>query len=159
MIPNDRKKDKFENSIVMGDKLIHHGLIYNSRTNEILNEVAWPKDKYFVIVDTPWHFNWVFKSQTKNILNYTCSLAYSVNETNDTTMVWYTPDLNKGFGPTIFFGLPGLVLEVFDQYNSSHYLAEKIELTSVTLMLPQNVERISADKYRKQKAAIINGKN
>lgn len=150
MIPNNSKKDKFKNSSVMGDKLIHHGLIYNSRTNEMLNEVAWPEDKCFVVVDTPWHFNWVFKSQTKNILDYTCLLAYSVNETNDTTMVWYTPELNKGFGPAIFFGLPGLVLEVFDQNNSSHYVVEKIELTSVILMLPQNIEKIPADKYRKQ---------
>ena len=159
LVPNYSKKDKFKNSPVMGDKLIHHGLIYNSRTNEMLHEVAWPEGSYFVIVDTPSHFNWVFKNQTKNILSYICSLAYSVNETNDTTMVWYTPELNKGFGPAIFFGLPGLVLEVFDQYNSSHYVAEKLELTSVTLMLPQKVERIPVDKYRKQKAATINEKN
>jgi GLPGLI family protein len=158
MIPNGSKKDKFKNYPVIGDKLIHHGLIYNSRTNEMLNEVAWPKGRYFVIVDSPRHFNWEFKNQTKNILSYACSLAYSVNETNDTTMVWYDPELDKGFGPTIFFGLPGLVLEVFDQQNSSHYMAEKIELTSLTLVLPQNVERIPIDKYRKQKATTINEK-
>ena len=69
MIPNDSKKDKLEKLPVLGDKLIHHGLMYNSRNKEMLEEVAWPKDKYFVIVDSPRYFNWVFKNQTKNILN------------------------------------------------------------------------------------------
>ncbi len=68
MIPNNSKKDKFRNYPVMGDKLIHHGLIYNSRTNETLNEVAWPQGRYFVIVDTPRHFNWVFKTSFLNAL-------------------------------------------------------------------------------------------
>jgi hypothetical protein len=55
--------------------------------------------------------------------------------------------------------VPGIVLEAFDQVSGAHFVAEKIELTSVTLVLPQNVERIPADKYRQQKEKMLNEQN
>lgn len=140
MLPNGSKKDKFEKRPVIGDKLIHHGLLFNSRTKEMFNEVAWPKDNNFLAKNSPRQFNWIFSNNTKSILGHTCTLAYSVNEVNDTTMVWYSDELGKGFGPYDFFGLPGITLEVFDQQNDSHYVAEKIELSSITLVFPRNVE-------------------
>lgn len=154
MIPNGSKKDKMEKLSVIGDKLIHHGLMYNSVNKEVLHEVAWPEDKYFVIVDSPKRYNWIFSDNEKNILGHTCKLAYSVNNSNDTTMVWYATELKKAFGPAVFFGVPGVVLEVFDQSYTSHFVAKKIELTSLTLVLPQNVERVTADKYKLQKQQL-----
>lgn len=156
MIPNGSKKDKMEKLPVIGDKLIHHGLIYNSANKEVLHEVAWPEGKYFVIVDSPRRYSWTFSDNKKTILEHKCKLAYSVNQTNDTTMVWYSEEIKNAYGPAVFFGVPGLVLEVFDQSYASHFTAEKIELTSLTLMLPQNVERITVDKYKQQKSATLN---
>lgn len=140
MLPSGSKKDKFEKKSVIGDKLIHHGLLFNVRTKEAFNEIAWPKGNNFLTKSSPRQFNWVFSNNTKSILGHICTLAYSVNAANDTSMVWYSDELGKGFGPYDFFGLPGIVLEVLDQQNDSHYVAEKIELTSVTLVFPRNVE-------------------
>ena len=140
MLPNGSKKDKFEKRQVIGDKLIHHGFIFNARTKEAFNEIAWPKGNNFLAKSLPRQFNWVFSTNTKSILGHICTLAYSVNATNDTSMVWYSAELGKGFGPYDFVGLPGIALEIFDQQNDSHYVAEKIELTSVTSVFPKNVE-------------------
>ncbi|MGG9963771.1 GLPGLI family protein [Ferruginibacter sp. SUN106] len=147
ILPDGSKKDKFEKKPVIGDKLIHHGLLFNARTKEAFNEVAWPKNNNFLVKSSPRQFSWVFSNNTKNILGHICTLAYSVNANNDTSMVWHTDELGKGFGPYDFFGLPGIALEVFDQQNDSHYIAEKIELTSVTLVFPKN----AAIKYPPQK--------
>lgn len=144
-------KDKFKDSSVLGDKLIHHGLMYNRNNNEVLGEVVLSKRKYFFIVDTPRLYNWVFNRQQKEILGYHCNLAYSVSETNDTVLVWYTGELGSIYGPLLYFGLPGIVLEVFDQQNGRHYLATKVELIPVTLVLPRNVRRIAAEEYRRNK--------
>lgn len=152
----DRKKDSLEKLSLIGDKLLHHGMMYNLRSREILEEVAWPQGKYFVIVDSPKHYSWVLSDNEKNILGYKCKLAYSVNNSNDTITVWYAAELKKAFGPSIYFGVPGLVLEVFDQLYATHFVATKAAPVSLTLMLPQNVERITADKYRQQKSATIN---
>jgi GLPGLI family protein len=143
-------KDKFRDNSVLGDKLIHHGVMYNRNNNEVLGEVVLSKRKYFFIVDTPRLYNWVFNRQQKEILGYHCNLAYSVSETNDTALVWYTGELGSVFGPLFYFGLPGIVLEVFDQQNGRHYLATKVERVSVTLVLPGNVKRITKEEYLKK---------
>lgn len=140
MLPNGTKKDKFKKAAVIGDQLIHHGFIYNVNTKEAFNEIAWPAGNNFLAKCYPKQFNWVYSNNTKTILGHTCKLAYSVSAINDTTMVWYSEVLGKGMGPADIIGLPGIALEVFDQQNSSHYVAQKIELTSVTLVFPRNVE-------------------
>ena len=159
LIPLNKKKDKLAKFSILGDKLIHHGVMYDKKKNEILNEVTFHENNYFVIVDSPKRAGWVLTEQSKNILGYACKLAYRIDEGNDTTMVWYTGEVGTGFGPSYYFGLPGIVLEALDQRFNLLIVAKKIEPTSVTLVLPQNVERIPIDKYRKQKVATINEKN
>lgn len=147
------KKDKLKKEKILGDKLIHHGMIYNRNTDELLLEVAWPKDKYFIIVDSLKSYNWIFNNEKKRILGYNCNLAYLVSETNDSTLVWYTSALGSIFGPSAFFGLPGVVLEVIGQRNGIHYLATKIKTTTVTLVLPEHVKKIPIEAYRKEKSS------
>ncbi len=144
-------KDKFSNAKVLGDKLVHHALMYSRNNDEQLGEVVLSKKKYFVIVGAPKSYNWVFNKERKEILGYNCNLAYSVSEANDTTLVWYTGELGTVFGPLVYFGLPGIVLEVFDQQSGRHFLATKIEQVSVTLVLPKNVKRIPEEEYRRRK--------
>lgn len=149
-------KDPFRNATVLGDKLTHHGLMYNRNTNEMFDEVAWPEKNYFVIVDTPRSYNWIFNKERKDILGYNCNLAYSISQSNDTTLVWYTGELGSIFGPSVYFGLPGIVLEVFEQQYGRHFLATKVESASVTLVLPKDVKKIPMEKYRKEKAQTSN---
>ena len=144
------KKDKLEKLSILGDKLIHHGLIFNKNRNEKLNEVAWPKGSYFVIVDTVMQFKWIFNTATKNILGYNCNCAYALHKNNDTTLVWYNVELGSSFGPSSFLGLPGIPLEILDQRYAQHFIAQKIELTSVTLVLP-DVKRLSAEEFKRRR--------
>lgn len=150
-IPTREKKDKLAKLTVLGDKLIHHGVMYDKQKNEMLEEVTFPENSYFVLVDSPKRYNWVFTQQSKSILGYACKLAYTIDENKDTIKVWYTGGIGTDFGPIYYWGLPGIVLEALDQRFYSRIVAEKIELTSLTLMLPQNVERVPAEKYRYQK--------
>ncbi|MGG9963770.1 GLPGLI family protein [Ferruginibacter sp. SUN106] len=150
-IPPRDKKDKLAKLTVLGDKLIHHGVMYDKKRNEMLEEVTFPENSYFVLVDSPRQHNWIFTQQSKSILGHTCKQAYTVEKNKDTTTVWYTEGIGTDFGPIYYWGLPGIVLEASDQRFHLRIVAEKIALTSLTVMLPQNVERVPAEKYGYQK--------
>ena len=96
--------------------------------------------KVFLIKDTLPKLDWELQSETKNIGLYTCYKAtikrmmpvmqggISVNGDKDlnddkdetpemkevTIVAWYTPEIPVGLGPSRFYGLPGLILEVND---------------------------------------------
>lgn len=75
-------------------------------------------DLYLVPLDEP---NWTLSNDTKMIDEYLCFKAtYSYVTTNDVgsfkkeVIAWYTPKINKSFGPRGYYGLPGLILELRD---------------------------------------------
>lgn len=146
-VPLD-SRDKNRKKTVLGDKLIHHALFYSKNNDELLNEVAWPKENYFIVIDSPKTYNWVFNGNTKKVCGYDCNLAFSVDKKNDTTLVWYSTQVGKLFGPNYYFGLPGVVLEVFDQKNAIHLSAIKIENKNITLLKPdETITRYQLKDY------------
>ncbi len=89
--------------------------------------------KTFLIKDSIPSYQWQLTSETKNIGNYTCykatfskdveniSMTVENGETKQTkkietitTTAWYTPQIPISNGPTIYHGLPGLILEIND---------------------------------------------
>lgn len=89
--------------------------------------------KTFLIKDSIPNYQWQLTSDTKNIGNYTCykasfsreveniSMTVENGETKQTkksetitTTAWYTPQIPISNGPTIYHGLPGLILEIND---------------------------------------------
>jgi len=89
--------------------------------------------KTFLIKDSIPNYQWQLTSETKNIGNYTCYKATFTQEVENmmmtvengetkqtkksetiTTTAWYTPQIPISNGPTIYHGLPGLILEIND---------------------------------------------
>ncbi len=86
--------------------------------------------KLFLVKDSLTNRKWELVNETKNIGNYTCFKAvfkdeYTTETFNEkaetetitkqrTTTVWYTPQIPVNNGPSDFYGLPGLILEVND---------------------------------------------
>lgn len=89
--------------------------------------------KLFLIKDSIPNYQWQLTSETKNIGNYTCykatfskdveniEMIVENGETKETkksetiiTTAWYTPQIPISNGPTIYHGLPGLILEIND---------------------------------------------
>lgn len=69
------------------------------------------------------HFNWkLLENKTKTILGYQCfSATTSFRGRNYTA--WFTKDLPINNGPYIFQGLPGLILEIYDDENNFSFSA------------------------------------
>ena len=119
-------------------------------TNLVNNTFLFSKDNYIVSYKKP---EWKLSQVTKIIGGYLCYKATEIsNNQKSPHIVWYTLDIPFGFGPARFNGLPGLVLEEFD--NVLHYKAIKIELNNKKsidkkIQKPQKGKRVTEKEYIK----------
>ncbi len=142
-------KDPLKGEEVYGSKLMHHAMLYNKNSDLVYSEVnGYPtkKDKYLV-VDSSTKYDWIFLDDTKMLLGYKCKPALVVNEKNDSTLVWYTPEIPQPFGPMGLVGLPGLILEVYDQRYGIHMFAEWVEKGNFSVVFPTEGLIISRKEY------------
>jgi GLPGLI family protein len=140
--------DPLKKAKVFGNKLIHHALLYNKNNDIVYSEINWPskKDKYLVM-DSSKKYKWTFWDDTKLVLGYKCKPALTVNEKNDSILVWFTPEIPEPYGPDGFYGLPGLILEVYDQRWGIHTYADRLEKGSFSVVFPTEGEMISSKEY------------
>ena len=142
------KKDKLKEKKIIGDKLVHHGLVYNRNNDELLSEVAWPKKNYYLLKTEQPVFDWTFTKETKSLLGYKCNQAIWPNATGDTLFVWYTNEINNIFGPMYYFGLPGVVLEVHGHKKNSLLTVKSIDVLPITLVQPdKNIPRLTMEEH------------
>jgi len=99
------------------------------------------------IVDSfPRSSTWrILSGQDKKILGYNCTLAESVDGTG---RAYFTQEIPISDGPSIYYGLPGLIL----YYESSHsiFQAESIEYLQAELEieLPAHNQDITIEQFR-----------
>ena len=114
--------------------------------------------KEFLIKDKPEKIDWKLEKESKNIGEYTCFKATFTEEVTDqiwdsatdslvtdtktrVTTAWYTLDIPVKHGPSDFWGLPGLILEIND--------GEQTILCSKIVLNPQKEVAIEAPKKGK----------
>lgn len=125
--------------------------------------------KEFLIADTLQKKNWVLEKESKTIGEYVCFKAtfteeVTVDKFNSnssmydevkemrTVEAWYTPQIPVEHGPGLFWGLPGLVLEVAD--GDTKILCSKIVLNpkkNIEINIPNKGTRITQDEFDKLK--------
>lgn len=81
---------------------------------------------------------WNLLNETKTILGYRCRNA-EIKFGNREWIAWYSEDLPFQDGPYKFYGLPGLILEIFSQDGDYHFTAKALEKESLSdIALPQS---------------------
>jgi GLPGLI family protein len=120
----------------IGDKLVHHGCYRNYNTGEHYDEVVWPEGNKYLIKDSVPGYNWTFYDTHKKILKKDCAAALSVNEKNDSILVWYTTDLPYLKGQLGYNNIPGVIMQVDDQVRDVHIKAFRIKKNSKKIVRP-----------------------
>ncbi|MBB6328932.1 GLPGLI family protein [Algoriphagus iocasae] len=122
--------------------------------------------KEFLVNDKLNSYDWELSDETKTIGNYTCQKAtYSkivdskrfstgmeeMESVKDTVLIeaWYTPQIPVSHGPSEYWGLPGLILELHNA--GSTLICEKIVLNpeeKVEIQIPNKGKEMSSADYR-----------
>lgn len=102
-----------------------------------------------ILYDIP---KWEITGETKTIGEFNCyrAIKKSGDKLVNNLVVWFTPDIPVQFGPNLFIGLPGLVIEVIS--GNIRIVATKIDLNSsikTTITKPMKSKRMSELEYNK----------
>ncbi|WP_430410097.1 GLPGLI family protein [Kordia sp.] len=125
--------------------------------------------KVFLIKDSLENKKWTLSTETKFIGQYQCFKAtrtievdkiafFSLNDGKEeskltkekvTVTAWYTPEIPVNAGPAMYWGLPGLILEVND--GSETIICSKIILNpknKITIKEPTKGKKVNQDKFK-----------
>jgi len=114
-------------------------------------------DKRFLIKDSIYKLNWKITSASKNIGKYICYKAILRKDTHnkdfflrlkrDYIEAWFAPELPYKYGPMLYNGLPGLILETND--GKTTIVCTSIELKKEVSKIkePKKGKIVSKDKY------------
>lgn len=98
--------------------------------------------------------NWTIGDETKEYLGYNCRKATCHYRGRDYE-AWYAEELPIPYGPFVFHGLPGLIVELSDtnkEYNFFLVGMEKpAEPISLTLSNSKSIDKITREEFRKLK--------
>jgi GLPGLI family protein len=148
-----------------------NGVLYKNTQEKRFASTRDVFGKEFLVKDKLKPIEWKLGKETKQIGNYTCYNATyereqrtmvfisDDSEENDapketletiTVTVWYTPDIPVAHGPSMLWGLPGLIMEVQDG-NLKTICTEVIinPTEKITLAEPNSGKVINEEKYEK----------
>lgn len=104
-------------------------------------------DKEFLISENLKSINWKLINETKTIGSLECKKAQA-EIGGDFIEAWYAPSIPTMAGPSIYWGLPGLIVEV--KNKTQQYLATQIkENIAGTIVVPTKGKKISREEFKK----------
>ncbi|WP_313580327.1 GLPGLI family protein [Chishuiella sp.] len=103
-------------------------------------------------------FKWQLQSGKKVILGYNCKEAI-LNYAGRKWIAYYTDDIPLNDGPFLFNGLPGLILEIFDDKKEHYFVAEAIDNIPNSIYIHKERKIIKTSRKEFYKAEMNFHKN
>jgi GLPGLI family protein len=69
---------------------------------------------------------WIIYSETKMVAGVKCQMA-ATNKFGRRWIAYFSNEYKQNIGPYKFYGLPGLIMELYDTKNQYHFTVSKIE--------------------------------
>ena len=139
--------DPLRKTKIYGKKIEHHALHYNITTDTLGSVVDYNvKKPYLIVSKRNSEKDWQLLPDRKKILGHVCGAALSVSKKGDSSLAFYALDIPFAYGPSYYLGLPGLVLEYFDQSNNMHFQAKKLEEGPFNIVWPSQLERVDKNQ-------------
>lgn len=154
----DDKKSKID-SVIASQKFTQLSSLPLFKTNHVIfKNLQKSKITYSEIIDhinfgydeSIKDFKWKLYDGKRTILNYQCKEA-KITLYGRNYNAWYTSDIPIIDGPYKFSGLPGLILEVYDDNDNFHYKALAITKKIINVIYDTNFNTIERKKLRDSK--------
>ncbi len=129
---------------------------YRDFENEKMTDIIEMLGKTYVIEDSLKSPKWKVMNQIKEISGYMCMMAVTQDTIrNHKITAWFADNIAVSSGPELYFGLPGMILELDINNGAVVTTAKVIKLRPVTeteLALPKKVK---GKKVNTQKSAEL----
>ena len=112
------------------------------------------RDQYFM--DSLFPMRWEFQPGERKVGELTCKTAKTRFKGREYTC-WYCPDIPIPEGPWKLGGLPGLIVEAYDEQDDLHFTLSSMGLPTSTIVAPpkgMNVVTADYESYREQWRSI-----
>ena len=101
-------------------------------------------------------FNWQLKSEYRDIAGHRCAKAIG-KYMGRTYEAWYATDIPTHVGPWKFYGLPGLVMSVYDtQHQYSFTFIDMQPCRGDVALFPSSTFKTTKEKFLKEYALYLN---
>lgn len=93
-------------------------------------------------------FKWTIKNEKKSIIGYNCEKAVTTYK-GRSYVAWYASDIPISNGPYSFNGLPGLILELYDDENNFHFTAVALDakIQNIYIRNEESIYKTTRDKF------------
>lgn len=121
-----------------------------------------PQQRY-LINEKDDKIDWKIDKETKDLLGYTCQKAIGICKGRKYT-AWFTTDIPASFGPWKLQGLPGLILEAYDDRHFIKFTCTKLvtqgNMQNVkSINIPSDAISTNKKEYEQMKKAQADGFN
>lgn len=130
------------------------GEMYKNYKNSVSVDSRKIFDKEFLISENLKTINWELINEAKIIGSIECKKA-RIKEGDDVTEAWYAPSIPTIAGPSIYWGLPGLIVDVKSKTN--HYTAIQIKENVVAKIVePTKGKKVTKQEFTKLETERLN---
>lgn len=143
-----------------GESLVsYHEVFIDKRKKEILSSERYYKDgkEHSCLTIEPTNiFVWNITDETKEIGSFQSTKATTTFRGRNYT-AWFTTEVSVSSGPWKFHGLPGLILEIYDDEMGVQFLLSSIDIpfeSTRKIEPPNSGERISIEEYAKYQSKL-----
>lgn len=139
---DDTNDSEINETIVIGKKNVIKRNFTNLNTNKLSSTetITFDKSLYLVTEALP-KLDWdLSHPDTLKIGTYMCNKA-TTSFRGRNYIAWYTNDIPITFGPWKFHGLPGLILDMYDQTHKYEWIVTKITKKTI------NEKTLNQDKH------------
>lgn len=143
--PEKKKEEQTEHVIVQSMGGI--GCVYKDFKSQEIMTQEYILDRQFLIVEKMPVVTWILDKETKKIGKFDCHKAHT--EKGETA--WYCPEIKMPDGPSIYSGLPGLILAV--ELEGKEYMMQSIDFnySNGRIEKPTKGKKISRNDFIKLK--------
>lgn len=136
----------YESSLKPASPLVQK-VYYDFDKNQRLEQLEY-MTRFFLVQSDIEAVAWKLGSEKKKILEYTC-MGATVTLDDQEIVAWFAPEIPVSLGPSIFGGLPGLILAV-ERNGETAYVATSVKLSppaEESMVKPNKGSKVTQEEF------------